>query len=97
MAAFAGAHGETVGKNIIKEVMGCSPTPYKRVKHCLTQKCFKITDFQPFVGMLVPFGSSGGAGMFNGFHIPSFIGARLKYGGLFTDKYWGMVGLQMPQ
>ena len=32
MAAFAGAHGETVARNIIKEVMGCSPTPYKRVK-----------------------------------------------------------------
>ena len=39
MAAFAGAHGETVAKNIIKEVMGCSPTPYKRVKHLiLTQQ-----------------------------------------------------------
>ena len=32
MAAFAGAHGETVARNIIKELMGCSPTPYKRVK-----------------------------------------------------------------
>merc|ERR1711953_312723 len=81
MAAFAGAHGETVARNIIKEVMGCPPTPYKR----------------PFVGMLVPFGSSAGAGMFNGFHIPSFIGSRLKYGGLFTDKYWSTVGLQIPQ
>jgi len=81
MAAFAGAHGETVARNIIKELMGCSPAPYKR----------------PFVGMLVPFGSSGGAGIFNGFHIPSFIGTRLKYGGLFTDKYWTMVGLKIPQ
>ena len=32
---------------------------------------------QPFVGMLVPFGSSGGAGMFNGFHIPSFVGTSV--------------------
>jgi len=81
MAAFAGAHGETVARNIIKEVMGCSPAPYST----------------PFVGMLVPFGSSGGAGMYNGFHIPSFVGARLKYAGLFTDKYWSTAGLQMPQ
>ena len=33
MAAFAGAHGETVARNIIKEVMGCSPAPYKTVLH----------------------------------------------------------------
>ena len=31
MAAFAGAHGETVARNIVKELMGCSQTPYKRV------------------------------------------------------------------
>jgi len=81
MAAFAGAHGETVAKNIVKELTGCSPTPYKR----------------PFVGMLVPFGSGAGVGIFNGFHIPSFVGARLKYGELFTDKYWSMAGLKVPQ
>lgn len=81
MAAFAGAHGETVARNILQDLMGGSPSPYKR----------------PFVGMLVPFGRSAGAGMFNGFHIPSFVGSRLKYGGLFTDKYWTMAGLKMPQ
>ena len=41
MAAFAGAHGETVARNIIKEVMGCTPTPYKRVSNLyVTQHCF---------------------------------------------------------
>jgi len=81
MAAFAGAHGETVAKNIVQDLMGGAASPYKR----------------PFVGMLVPFGKSAGAGMFNGFHIPSFVGSRLKYAGLFTDKYWTMAGLKMPQ
>jgi len=81
MAAFAGAHGDTVAKNILQDLMGGPPSPYKR----------------PFVGMLVPFGRSAGAGMFNGFHIPSFVGARLKYGGLFTEKYWTMAGLKVPQ
>ena len=41
MAAFAGAHGETVARNIIKEVMGCTPTSYKRVSNLyVTQHCF---------------------------------------------------------
>ena len=81
MAAFAGKHGEVVAANIVKELKGCTPSPYK----------------QPFVGMLVPFGASEGVGMFNGFHIPSFIGTKLKYSHLFTDKFWAVAGLKVPQ
>ena len=57
----------------------------------------QINSFQPFTGMLVPFGRSEGVGLFNGFHIPSFIGTRLKYATLFTEKYWGMTGLKEPK
>jgi len=81
MAAFAGKHGEVVAANIVKELMGTPLIQYK----------------QPFTGMLVPFGKSEGVGLFNGFHIPSFIGTRLKYATLFTEKYWGMTGLKQPQ
>ena len=31
MAAFAGAHGDTVAKNILQDLMGGPPSPYKRV------------------------------------------------------------------
>jgi len=81
MAAFAGKHGELVASNIVREASGCPPYEYKR----------------PFVGMLVPFGASAGAGIFNGWHIPSFVGAKLKYADLFTSKYWGLVGTKVPQ
>ena len=103
MAAFAGAHGETVAKNIVQDLMGGAASPYKRVNELLNFFCLYdrksacTFQLQPFVGMLVPFGKSAGAGMFNGFHIPSFVGSRLKYAGLFTDKYWTMAGLKMPQ
>ena len=33
MAAFADAHGVIVASNIVAGLMGCSPTPYKRVTH----------------------------------------------------------------
>ena len=102
MAAFASKHGEVVAanilkvmnddddnfdddnddNNILKEVMGCgAPSPYK----------------PPFVGMLVPFGAGEGVGVFNGFHIPSFVGTKLKYANLFTDQFWKTAGLKVPQ
>ena len=67
---------------VVKEVTGCgAPSPYK----------------QPFVGMLVPFGAGEGVGMFNGFHIPSFVGTKLKYADLFTGQFWKTAGLKVPQ
>ena len=47
MAAFAGAHGETVARNIIKEVMGCSPTPYKRVGNYGERSALFINEILP--------------------------------------------------
>ena len=35
MAAFAGAHGETVAKNIVQDLMGGAANPYKRVNELL--------------------------------------------------------------
>ena len=35
MAAFAGAHGETVAKNIVQDLMGGAASPYKRVNELL--------------------------------------------------------------
>ena len=35
--------------------------------------------------------------MFNGWHIPSMVGTKLKFSHLFTDKYWGLAGLKAPQ
>jgi len=81
MAAFAARHGELVVSNIVREASGSTPSPYKR----------------PFIGMLVPFGASAGAGIFNGWHLPNFVGAKLKYADLFTSKYWGLVGIKVPQ
>jgi len=81
MAAFAAKHGELVVSNIVREASGSTPSPYKR----------------PFIGMLVPFGASAGAGIFNGWHLPNFVGAKLKYADLFTSKYWGLVGIKVPQ
>ena len=67
---------------LVKEVTGCgASSPYK----------------QPFVGMLVPFGAGEGVGMFNGFHIPSFVGTKLKYADLFTGQFWKTAGLKVPQ
>eukprot|EP00092_Neocalanus_flemingeri_P015668 GFUD01016959.1.p1 GENE.GFUD01016959.1~~GFUD01016959.1.p1 ORF type:complete len:376 (+),score=91.40 GFUD01016959.1:233-1360(+) len=81
MAAFAGKHGELVASNIIKEASGQTTSQYK----------------QAFVGMLVPFGTGAGAGIINGWHIPNFVGAKLKYADLFTSKYWGTLGIKVPQ
>ena len=56
MAAHAGVHSETVVANILLEAEGKPMKAYK----------------QKFVGMLVPFGSSAGAGSYNGWNLPNF-------------------------
>jgi len=76
MAAHAAVHGETVVANILLEAGGKSQKAYK----------------QKFVGMLVPFGASAGAGSFNGWNLPNFAVVMLKSGDLFTSKYWATMG-----
>ena len=49
-----------------------------------------------FQGMVVTFGSKGGAGVFNGWNLPSFAIGLLKGRTLFSDKFWKMMGQEMP-
>ena len=60
MAAHAAVHAESVVANILLEAGGKSKKPYK----------------QKFVGMLVPFGASAGAGSFDGWNLPNFAVVR---------------------
>lgn len=78
---YALKHAELVVSNILKEVLGGSPTPWK----------------VPFVGMLIPFGASVGSGSMNGWQVPNCVAAMLKYGDLGTAKIWGIVGLKPPK
>ena len=52
--------------------------------------------FSAFQGMVVTFGSKGGAGVFNGWNLPSFAIGLIKGRTLFTDKEWKMMGQEMP-
>ena len=45
MAAFADAHGVIVASNIVAGLMGCSPTPYKRVTHYYLERLENHTVF----------------------------------------------------
>ena len=47
--------------------------------------------------MLVPFGSRDGVGFYQNFMIVNFVGRFLKYGNLFTEKFWGLAGLDEPK
>ena len=54
---------------------------------------------QKFVGMLVPFGATGGTGSMNGWTVPQFAVVKLKSGDLFTKQFWTTMGLRskIPQ
>ncbi len=47
--------------------------------------------------MVVPIGKSGGVGMYNGWCLPGFAVVQFKSKGLFSDLFWGVVGLKMPE
>ena len=77
MAAHAATHADTVVANIVLEAAGKPPRPYK----------------QKFVGMIVPFGPTAGAGSMNGWALPNFACVKLK-GDLFSAQFWTTMGLK---
>ena len=76
--------GETVVANILLEAGGKSQKAYKQVvplQNLIMFVLFTIFNAhnvykQKFVGMLVPFGASAGAGSFNGWNLPNFAVVR---------------------
>lgn len=46
--------------------------------------------------MVITFGSCRGAGVFNGWNLPSFAVGFIKGKTLFTEKFWKMMGQEMP-
>jgi len=80
MAAHAGRQGELLAENLLRNLKGRDAKPYQ-------------TAFQ---GMVVTFGTKGGAGVFNGWNLPSFAIGLIKGRTLFTDKEWKMMGQEMP-
>jgi len=83
LGVYAMKQAEMVVGNIIKEASGsgCPPTQWSL----------------PFVGMLIPFGSSTGSAIANGWIIPNCVATFIKYGDLATAKTWGMLGLEVPK
>jgi len=84
MAAYAGAQAELLVNNITMTLRGYRMEELKEY-------------WRPFFGMLVPFGSRDGVGFYQNFMIVNFIGRFLKYGNLFTEKFWGLAGLDEPK
>ena len=53
--------------------------------------------FSAFEGMVITFGSCRGAGVFNGWNLPSFAVGFIKGRTLFSEKYWKTMGQEMPK
>lgn len=81
MAAHAQNHGETVAENIALELKGKAKKAYK----------------PRFQGMVIPIGSKGGVGDYNGWCLPSFAVKKFKSETLFVDMFWGVVDLKPPK
>merc|ERR1712107_647049 len=81
MAAHAERQAECLVQNFLSTIKGHDKKPYK-------------TAFQ---GMVVTFGSKAGVGSFNGWNLPSFVISMLKGKTLFSERYWKLMGQEMPQ
>jgi len=79
-AAAAGDHAKLVASNFIREIKGQDLLPYKA----------------KFEGALVPLGAYGGAGSLNGWNLPTIMVSLAKGRGLFTSRYWGIMGQKQP-
>ena len=51
---------------------------------------------EEFEGALVPLGAYGGAGSLNGWNLPTIMVSLAKGRGLFTSRYWGIMGQKQP-
>jgi len=80
MAAHAERQGELLGSNFLRSLKNQPLNPYKTA----------------FEGMVITFGSCRGAGVFNGWNLPSFAVGFIKGKTLFTEKFWKMMGQEMP-
>jgi len=79
-AAYAGLHAQCIASNVIREIKGQSPQGFK----------------PSFTGAIVPIGVSGGTGVINGWNLPACAVSLAKGKGLFTSKYWAMMGQKQP-
>ena len=80
LAAHCSTHAQLVANNIIRDIKGQDKLPYK----------------QAFTGMLLTIGVTQGAGVINGWNFPSFVVGLMKGRGLFTSKFWSLMGQRMP-
>lgn len=80
MAAHCAYHAQTVATNIYNSIKGQPKVAYK----------------QGFNGMIVTIGSCSGAGVVNGFNVPSIACSLIKGKSLFIPKFWSMMGQKEP-